>query len=436
MLVICEKCGLKYKINPSKIKGETAWLTCKVCAHVITINKSELIQRPLTAVAPGNTDIADRDGSQALPDGTDVKVDFSTRKKRSRLGLTGKVVIMLLLVSLLPGIAYFVLSSYNNRQSLRDETRRMGELTVGYLTQQVNEWVVRNIRLVTLTAGLPEMTSMDRASQELIMRDVQRQYPWIYLLHVIDLNGMDVARSDDGPLMDYSMRKYAKDIKEGKDISFENVLGLTSKKPGLMVAAPIKKEGRTVGGLVFAISFDQLSRIVIDWRRGQVGAVFIADQEGKIMVHRNEQFIKEQKNFSAHPLVIAAQKKVTGLVEYKGFNNEDILGFAGTTELGWTIGLEENRNEAYFALNKIQVACLILFGATVLGTIVAAYFSSRAIVMPICRLIEAADRFSVGELSVQITRTSQDEIGDLADAMSRMQESIRLSIERLRRKTH
>jgi HAMP domain-containing protein len=51
-----------------------------------------------------------------------------------------------------------------------------------------------------------------------------------------------------------------------------------------------------------------------------------------------------------------------------------------------------------------------------------------------CIRDRAANRISVGELSVEITKPSQDEIGELADAITRMQDSIRLSIERLRRK--
>ena len=39
-----------------------------------------------------------------------------------------------------------------------------------------------------------------------------------------------------------------------------------------------------------------------------------------------------------------------------------------------------------------------------------------------------------GEMDAQIPVTSRDEIGDLAEAIGRMQESIRLSIERLRRR--
>jgi len=49
-------------------------------------------------------------------------------------------------------------------------------------------------------------------------------------------------------------------------------------------------------------------------------------------------------------------------------------------------------------------------------------------------LTDVADRISVGELGMEVKTTSRDEIGDLAEAIARMQDSIRLSIERLRRR--
>ena len=49
-------------------------------------------------------------------------------------------------------------------------------------------------------------------------------------------------------------------------------------------------------------------------------------------------------------------------------------------------------------------------------------------------LREVAERISVGELEMEIETKSRDEIGDLAEAIARIQDIIRLSIERLRRR--
>ena len=143
---------------------------------------------------------------------------------------------------------------------------------------------------------------------------------------------------------------------------------------------------------------------------------------------------QEQKDLSKHPMVLTDLSKVTTLTEFKDLNTNDAIGFARKTELQWTLVVQQDKKEAFAALKKAQTTAFLLFAGTLISIVIIAYFASRAIVMPIRKLTEAANRISVGELSVEIAKVSQDEIGDLADAITRMQDSIRLSIERLRRK--
>jgi HAMP domain-containing protein len=49
-------------------------------------------------------------------------------------------------------------------------------------------------------------------------------------------------------------------------------------------------------------------------------------------------------------------------------------------------------------------------------------------------LSEVADRISLGELNAEIPINRRDEIGDLAEALRRMQVSLQTAIERLRAK--
>jgi HAMP domain-containing protein len=75
----------------------------------------------------------------------------------------------------------------------------------------------------------------------------------------------------------------------------------------------------------------------------------------------------------------------------------------------------------------ILVGTLLLIGITV------ALYGTR-LTSRIKKLTSVAEQISVGEMDAEIPVTSRDEIGDLAEAIRRMQESIRLSIERLRRR--
>jgi HAMP domain-containing protein len=75
-----------------------------------------------------------------------------------------------------------------------------------------------------------------------------------------------------------------------------------------------------------------------------------------------------------------------------------------------------------------------VFGITMLLMGGVVLFYSDRLRTNLTTLIDAAEKISVGELNTTIQVRSNDEISDLAEAIGRMQESIRLSIERLRRR--
>ena len=51
MIVICEECGKKYRIDPAKIKGRAASFKCRTCTHLIVVSKPEPLA-PEPAAAP------------------------------------------------------------------------------------------------------------------------------------------------------------------------------------------------------------------------------------------------------------------------------------------------------------------------------------------------------------------------------------------------
>jgi len=79
-------------------------------------------------------------------------------------------------------------------------------------------------------------------------------------------------------------------------------------------------------------------------------------------------------------------------------------------------------------LNLITIAGTLI----IISLVVTLY--GHNLVTKIRHLTNVADRISVGELDAEIKIKAKDEIGSLADAITRMQDSLRLSIERLRKR--
>ena len=119
------------------------------------------------------------------------------------------------------------------------------------------------------------------------------------------------------------------------------------------------------------------------------------------------------------------------------FNASDgvtAFGHVRSNNYGWALVLQQQNKEVFESFHRVREFALILLVGTILLVLIIAWFSARAIVTPIRKLTDAAERMSLGELKVDIDIKSKDEIGLLALAIGRMQTSLRLAMDRLRKK--
>jgi methyl-accepting chemotaxis protein len=110
------------------------------------------------------------------------------------------------------------------------------------------------------------------------------------------------------------------------------------------------------------------------------------------------------------------------------------VGYARETKYGWTLAMQQDVRETFKALKQTETFTYLLLGITAFVVIVISWLLGRAIGKPIKKLTEVAERISVGDMDAAINIKSRDEIGNLAEAISRMQDSLRLAIDRFRKR--
>lgn len=87
-----------------------------------------------------------------------------------------------------------------------------------------------------------------------------------------------------------------------------------------------------------------------------------------------------------------------------------------------------------FTLGQGQ-ARIDLLMVTIVFICVAAWLSGHALSKPLIKLAEVVYRISIGEIDKEIIIKRGDEIGNLSESIVRMQDSLRISIEKLQRKS-
>jgi methyl-accepting chemotaxis protein len=459
MEISCDACGKKYRVDETKMKGEMARVKCKACGNqmVVTRPRPETISEPpptpenfhpsvpddipepsVAPPQPAPRSIMETTAPSVAADTADDGEDSSAflSGQKIRFGLFGKIIIVMLIVSLLPFAIFWGITLRETNQRVNTETEKLMAQTAKGLGEQVDAWIDNNVSVLRTAANLSAIMSMDREEQEPVLKAIQKEHPWMYLVFTVDADGMNVARNDGNPLKDYSDRQYYKDAISGKKLSWQTLIGKTSKKPALVLAVPIKDGERLVGVIAAAMNIDVISSSVANWRQGDTGFAFLVDEKGFVVSHPNKQYVVKRRNLNSHPLIASFRQKGwrTITTNFNTTNNETAFGHVRSNNYGWALALQQQESEVFAAYKRTQEFALILLASTIVLVLIIAWFSARAIVTPIMKLTDAAERMSLGELNVKIDVKSKDEIGLLAQAVGRMQTSLRLAMNRLRRK--
>ena len=280
MDIICDECGKKYRVDETKMKGQKAKVKCKACNNIMVVTK------PAPAVPDEPSPVPDIPGEQPLPE-QPMPEQTAERKaslrpeaedlhreappyyggQKVRFGLFGKIITVMLIVSLLPFAIFWGITLRETNERIRTDTEMLMAQTASGLENQINGWVNNNVAILRTAAKLPEIQSMDGIMQKPILETIQKQYPWMYLVFTVGPDGFNVARSDDVPLKDYSDRQYYKDIINGKGLSWQTLIGKTSKKPALVLSVPIKAADQTVGVMAAAMNIDEISKSIVTGKK-------------------------------------------------------------------------------------------------------------------------------------------------------------------------
>ncbi len=371
MIATCEKCRKRYEVDPEKFEGEVSRFKCTSCGHIITVSKPKA---KALATPPLKTmaEKAPRPGLESFG------------LKGRRLGLRGKIFLIFFIIPILMLVAAV-------------------PFTVGYINKAIDQIVSEDVRAAVVRAK-NEINQMASA----IANQVE-----MYLLSHPELKKEDLANDPGIKKIIFQRVSFS-----GEASLYLRIDPETQEPLGTLLVHQNKDlEGQPfnammVKGMLGKDRYDEFGKIV------QVGEHGEYREASDFYLSKDASGILKERIMACSPV---------SQTPY------GIVATADTNDFMLSVKLLEDRvKEMIFGTRNIVIG---VFGGTLLliGIIMLLYV--QRVTKKIKSLTEVAYRISVGELGAEIGIKSKDEIGDLADAISRMQDSIRLSIERLRRRT-
>jgi predicted Zn finger-like uncharacterized protein len=384
MIVICEECGKKYRIDPSKIKGAAARFKCRVCTHMIMVSRPQAAPAAASTVDLSVTESAtEPTASEAPAAGPEIKLERTAgesvpvkpARKSGLMKLRTKMLLLFFFVPLLLMIGASVLYLW--------QFDKMAVLLTDESTKIVNQMAEDKIADLS-TAVAIQCRLYLLAHPELNKADFMNNMGFKTLaVQKVGLTGYTALYEMPDP--DNIWRTWAH--------VNPKIIGIDMSS----LKTPLGKNFPGFWKIYTGVKGGKRSQGYYTWQ----------DKDGKF----REKFMVCTP-VAGTPFVVAA---TTYLDEFTG-----------------PVKLMETR--AKLLTEKTRLITLAILGGTIflIGVIVLIY--GHRLTGKIKSLTDVAERISIGDLGIEIETQSKDEIGELAEAISRMQDSIRLSIERLRRR--
>jgi len=377
MIIICEECGKKYRIDPSKIKGKAASFKCRVCTHHIVVSKPEPSPaQPEVGSRPTLESITTNIDDSSTATMADIgRAQAKSRRRTNGLGLRSKMLLLFMVVPILLMAGASMLYLW--------QLETMSNLLTRESSKFVNQMAEEKVAYIS--TGVAAQCKLYLASHpDLIREDF-----------IEDIGFKSLAVQKVGMTGYTALYELP-----GSDGVWRTWAHVNKKIIGIDMSKLKKPLGRNFPGfwkVYIGVKGGKKSQGYYTWQ----------DKDGKF----------RDKFMVCTP--IAGTRFIIAATTYMD-------EFTGP--------MKQMQARAKELSDRAKLITWVVLGLTLLliGLIVSIY--GHRLTGKIKSLTDVADRISIGELGMEVKTTSKDEIGELAEAIARMQDSIRLSIERLRRR--
>ncbi|SHK04267.1 methyl-accepting chemotaxis protein [Paramaledivibacter caminithermalis] len=361
-------------------------------------------------------------------------------RSKKRLNLMTKLMACFLILIILPVSVVGVYSYENAKNALKTEAEKTLNMQLNGIVNNIELQMEKVEELGSVLSKLPDVIKYSneiesgnvtqetlRLTEEILKRfqkSISKIGEDIFIANKEGVVILD-ASNGLGTGVDLYKRQYFKESISGKNHWSEVIFSKQSNKPVTVYSLPLKaSNGDIVGVIGIVIKFENIAKFVKNVKVGDTGYAYMINKEGVTIQHPNNEKILEEnllqtdnKDLKEQVKNMIKGEKGHGFYTYEGIYKLNMYGPVGNY---WAVAVNIPVKDYMKAAVDIRNKTLIISIAGILLGILAAYFISKQITMPIKDLMKLMGKAEKGDLTVEANIKNKDEIGDLANSFNNM----------------
>jgi methyl-accepting chemotaxis protein len=314
--------------------------------------------------------------------------------------------------------------------------------------------------------GDGSLYSQHHAQYHPIIRNFLKQFGYYDIFLIDDETGdivysvfkeMDYATSlKTGPYRNTNFARVFQEAALATEASFVKLVDFepyepSYNAPAAFIASPIFKDGQRIGVLVFQMPIDRINAVMTAngrWKEtglGDSGETYLVGKDG-LMRSQSRFLIEDKQNYLAalkrngvsvatlsqidnldtsilqQPVETATSKAAFSggiqqaiISDYRDVPVFSVAGPIGITDMNWVIVAEEDRDEVFEQIYRLQTTFIIVSIVIIVAVILIAVLLARAITKPVNSAAALFERLSQGEgdLTQRMDDQGKDEVAHM-----------------------
>ncbi len=369
---------------------------------------------------------------------------------KRRRGILFSLLFLLFGVGVVPlvGTSYQLVSQ--SRETLELDQKAMQLDKARSLSQQVAVYLRSLQAQITAIARTLEVEASGKPFKERVARMAEVKALERYVGGTSPINSISVVDADGSgarsgvylpePAIDSLLQEGWVRGLQGKPLISHPVISRSLQEPVMLLAEPVSPGTGPVQGVVLVVaSLLPLWSMTRDMSQEGVFDVYVVDGRGRLVAHSDPRRLEANIDVSDIEIVrqfMASQGRTGATLPFALQTPTGPIKMLGThtaiPDTGWGVIVQIAESQAYYSAfqmrdQSLALVALVVVFAAVLGTAFAGQISR-----PIHDLARGARRLAKGEYATRVKVSTQNEVGELAEAFNHMGSEIERAVEEIR----
>src|SRR3982074_3499860 len=353
--------------------------------------------------------------------------------ERYRIGVGGEVTILLRLfllvaAALLPAIAIQAYNEFDLRRARQVEVQNHA-LSLARLAAAEEQQIVQGSRHVLIAMSeLPSIKTRDSQACDSYLAAIQQRFPAFIRFLVTDLNGRSFCNtnSDHRPINIAARPYFANIVKTGQFTVGEFSKGLATDRNIVQFALPFYGDDGRMGGVIVAgLGLDWLADYIARKGVPEGAALAITDRNGIYLARypHNERFVGTKMPGDRY--LKMDDRGAVDILDIDGVERIEGYSALRADSGGLVVSFGLNKAQAFAEIQgRTQRGVFLIILSTSLVLFLTSLGARRFVDRPLGQLVNAANRWRLGEFARRVDIRGNSEFARVADAFNTMADAL------------